>query len=265
MSGALCVLNEPLYELYGRLASPMGTPDLSNPETEAFVKNMRKGGYFIDDGTDEIERIKKNIRAIRFNDKNIGLTIAPTMDCNFSCPYCFEGEKKLEYMDKGTERSILNHVEHFTSRTPDMNITASWFGGEPTLALETIYRLSGGIMEIAERNGASYSASIVTNGYLLDGKAAEELSKHCVESMQITIDGHPELHNKRRPLKNGEGTFDTIIKNIKEALEFIKDISIRVNIDSENINEFPKLLDAFEAAGLPKSLPVRKRISCRSA
>lgn len=59
MSGALCVLNEPLYELYGRLASPMGTPDISNPETEAFVKNMRKGGYFIDDGTDEIERIKR--------------------------------------------------------------------------------------------------------------------------------------------------------------------------------------------------------------
>lgn len=48
---------------------------------------------------------------------------------------------------------------------------------------------------------ASYSASIVTNGYLLTEKVAKQLKKLNIENVQITLDGPAYIHNKRRYLK----------------------------------------------------------------
>ena len=33
-------------------------------------------------------------------EESLNLTIAPTTNCNFGCPYCYEGEKKSMHMSK---------------------------------------------------------------------------------------------------------------------------------------------------------------------
>lgn len=258
MTGALCSLEKELYDIYKKLSSPdlAGTVDMADPETASFIKEMKNARFFVDDGVDELSLIKERFYSYRYDANNLGLTIAPTMDCNFNCAYCYESEKTPEYMSIETERSILKYVENFASTKPGGEIMVSWFGGEPTLAIDTIYRLSDGIIEIARRNQVGYRALLVTNGYLLDRNMAIELSKRCVGSVQVTIDGHPELHDKRRPLKNGGKTFDVILKNLKDIADIIKRIGIRVNIDSENINEFGKFLEIFKAAGLPDNVNI---------
>lgn len=258
MSGALCSLEKNLYDIFKNVISPDSADslDMSDPETVAFIEDMKNAGFLVGDEVDEISLIREKFISNRFSGKGLGLTIAPTMDCNFDCVYCFESEKTPEYMTVETEQSILKYIEGFTFKNPGCSIMVSWFGGEPTMALDTIYRLSDGIMEIAKKNQADYRALFVTNGYLLDRKVAIELSKRCVGSLQVTIDGYAELHNRRRPLKNGGGTFDVILKNLLEIADIIDNIGIRVNIDSENINEFGKLLDTFKALGIPDSVNI---------
>ena len=42
---------------------------------------------------------------------------------------------------------------------------------------------------------------------------------HRYREIQVTLDGPEEIHNKRRPLKGGQGTFDRIVAGIDAALE----------------------------------------------
>jgi len=118
------------------------------------------------------------------------------------------------------------------------------------LEKETIYDLSQKFQEICEELNCSYSAGIITNGVLLDGETARRLSTECmVNFCQVTLDGPREIHNARRPFKDGKGTFDKILKNIQESSRYLK-INIRINIDSENENNYLTLLDELEKAQL---------------
>lgn len=61
----------------------------------------------------------------------MSLIIAPTLDCNFRCPYCFEDLKKI-YMTKGTVNAIKNFVRN-KIKNGVTNLNVSWYGGEPLL------------------------------------------------------------------------------------------------------------------------------------
>lgn len=64
-----------------------------------------------------------------------------------------------------------------------------------------------------------------------------------MQSVQITIDGLPETHNKLRRAKNGEPTFDRIMANIDHAATVLTDcrFNIRVNINKQNGEEYAAL------------------------
>ena len=88
------------------------------------------------------------------------------------------------------------------------------------------------------------------NGYLLTPKIAKKLGEYNVSNMQITIDGPEEIHNRRRPLAGGQGTFKKIIQNVKECKEFIENISIRINTDKENVDEINHLVQTIKTLGV---------------
>ncbi|HHY23924.1 MAG TPA: SPASM domain-containing protein [Clostridiaceae bacterium] len=140
------------------------------------------------------------------------------------------------------ENSVKEHLED------DGYLSVTWYGGEPLLALDTIYRLSEAFLKIVENKNARYDSMIITNGYLLSRKVTENLKKYKVNRAQITIDGVPEYHDSVRRLKNGNGTFDRILSNIRNAKEIYEEfmISIRMNVGKENVNSFPEFIDKLE-------------------
>lgn len=93
-----------------------------------------------------------------------------------------------------------------------------WFGGEPLMALDVIENISYKIIEMCNRTKRRYTASIITNAYLLSRNTYERLIKCHVWLFQITVDGLKDSHDVYRPLYNGEGTFEKIMYNLKEIL-----------------------------------------------
>ncbi len=55
--------------------------------------------------------------------------------------------------------------------------------------------------------GLSVESSLITNGTLLTEGIFNELMRYNLQSIQVTIDGPPEIHNKRRPMKGGGPSF----------------------------------------------------------
>ena len=64
-----------------------------------------------------------------------------------------------------------------------------WYGGEPLLAISPIERLTKKFKKICKRFNIEYSASIITNGYLLTEDVCNKLLDLDITDAQITLDG----------------------------------------------------------------------------
>ena len=119
---------------------------------------------------------------------SVDLTICPTMGCNFDCPYCFENHRPGR-MTQEVQDGVIALAERMLKASAAKKLDVTWFGGEPLLMPDIIEALSARLMSLAEKYGAEYDASIITNGFLLTQEIADMLD-HCkVASAQITLDG----------------------------------------------------------------------------
>lgn len=204
------------------------------------VRNeLIKGGMIVEHNFDEITAIRIAHLSSRFNDKEIGFTIVPTMECNFECVYCFE--EGVRYNTMSTE--VLDKtIKYINNAIKDANsFQIAWYGGEPTLALNEIEYIYEGIKHNIE-NGKQFGSSIITNGLLMNKNTVERLKSVGVNMAQITLDGSRNSHDKRRYLKNKGPTYDKILNNLRDIAGMIN-ISIRVNVDKRNQNEIYEILD----------------------
>jgi len=125
-------------------------------------------------------------------------------------------------------------------------LSINWFGGEPLLKTELLKKLSLKFMDMCNKKNCTYKASITTNGYLLSSKNITLLKEINVDDIQVTLDGPPDIHNLRRPLTNGAGTFETILNNLNKAAGEFKTIRVRVNVDKKTIERVDELLEILE-------------------
>lgn len=195
----------------------------------------------VENEQEEFARIKYKSLFRRFSNSLLSLTINPTLDCNFACPYCFEGKHPQVYMSDQVEEEVISFVKrHEAAKT----LKVVWFGGEPLLAFSRMRSLTQKFLDL----GLKYEAGIITNGYLLTDRVVKHLDDLCIKSIQVTIDGMKEVHNSRRCLRTGHPTFDRIIENIKYVHDICPDIklNVRVNIDHTNERDFLELYKMFQ-------------------
>ena len=196
-TNALAIIEKDKYAEYKAFCS-----DGKEITDEKLMQDLTFGGFLIDSETEELDLLRYALHQSRFGASHLGLTIAPTSDCNFRCIYCYEKDSlRLSTMSEEVQQGVIDYVKRVAPTIADLYI--SWYGGEPLLALDIIERLTHDICEICEEHKISYNAGIVTNGYLLTPKTAKKLGELHVSHIQVTLDGSREQHDKRRPLKGG--------------------------------------------------------------
>lgn len=239
-SNSLALIEKNKYEKYKRFAE-----DGVAINDESLVEQLKQGGFLIDDNCNERDLLKFRMLRSRYRTDSLSLTIATTADCNFRCAYCYEKDViKPDYMTEKVEEAIIKLVESHIQNISLLSV--SWYGGEPLMNIGTIERLSRKFIELCEKNKVQYNAGIVTNGYLLTKDNLQLLNDLKVTSLQITLDGNEEIHNKRRPLADGSGTFKTIIGNLISNKDILPHVALRINIDKNNADsgrEITKILE----------------------
>ncbi|TRX65892.1 radical SAM protein [Carboxylicivirga sp. M1479] len=206
----------------------------TSEEIDFFKDNF----ILVEDDEFLVEQMHHNSMERIFDEKHLVLTIAPTQNCNFSCEYCYEKWRTPGRMSDGTENAIISYLEERIGEgLRTLNLT--WYGGEPLMESNRLRSLGNKIIGLGLN---ILEHEIITNGYLLDRKRFEYLNEIGVETIQVTLDGFKEVHDIRRPLLNGNGTFDKIISNLDcHFTGNLKDcftIAIRVNIDKTNQDVF---------------------------
>lgn len=143
-------------------------------------------------------------------------------------------------MSESTEAAIVK----FVKSNPNLKrLSVVWYGGEPLVNYPSIKRLSEAFLDM----GIDYSAKMVCNGYLLNNVIANEIERLKINNIQITLDGTPKIHDKRRPLLGGGPTYYRIVDNLKYLLSVNNTVTIdiRSNIDRRNMNGYHQFHEEF--------------------
>ncbi len=171
--------------------------------------------------------------------RTVGLTVCTTMNCNFDCTYCFENHRPGK-MSPEVQDAVVTLAGKILEVSGAPLLAVTWFGGEPLMALDVIESLSGRFMAAAKEHHAEYTASIVTNGYLLTQETADMLGRLQVKNAEITVDGIGASHDATRHLAGGGGTFEHIMDNFRH-LKLPFSVDIRHNVHKGNYEEYDRL------------------------
>ncbi len=138
-------------------------------------------------------------------------------DCNLRCAYCFAGEG--EY--KG-ERSLMSFevgkrafdflIENSGTRK---NLEVDFFGGEPLMNFEVVKQLVAYGREQEKIHNKNFRFTITTNGVLLNDEVMDFCNKE-MSNVVLSMDGRPEVNDRLRKTRNGEGSYAVIVPRFLE-------------------------------------------------
>ncbi|HMI60058.1 MAG TPA: radical SAM protein [Puia sp.] len=225
------------------------------------IEALVRQGMIIPKDVDEFEvvarRAQTNRKTIEASD-TLFMVISPTNTCNMNCPYCYQGDKtasssdaqylgeeNMEAMKKLIAKTIAEpHAE------PIRRIRIEWFGGEPLMRKNTIEEFSSYVIALAKENNIDYSASIITNGTLLNAQTYEMLRRCEVRKLQITIDGSKKMHDSVRYYLSGKGTYDRILDNLALMPEGEFRLTVRINGDRAVFENLDEMFADLEKKGI---------------
>jgi len=253
LTGAVALLKPGNIVTYKSIENKItsGIENSFTPEEQKLLSQMEYAGFVYQDGKDEFETLRNEHRATKHDTTSLGFVIAPTMACNMACQYCFEQNKRGR-MSADTMGAILSFIEKKMDGLTELSI--GWYGGEPLLAMDIIEKFTAAVFDLKKKHDFKYASTMISNGYLLSKEVVDRLLELKVSTVQVTLDGPSHTHNRKRPLKNGRPSFDTIVENIAYASTKMG-ISVRVNIDKTyNYAMIAELLDELERAGLKERI-----------
>jgi len=204
----------------------------------AFVSELTSKGYISEENE---ERRLFNSRYLDFidsrNKDEIQIFFVTNYSCNFACSYCYQDQYNNQHTEL-TEELMDAFFAYVRGEFAGRRKYLTLFGGEPLLNSAKQKKLISRFIDQAA--ASDLEVSIVTNGFYLE-EYIDILSKGRIREIQVTLDGTEKVHDMRRFLKGGGGTFNKIVAGIDASLSRGIDINLRMVIDRDNISALPDL------------------------
>lgn len=192
------------------------------------TKVLYEMGYIVDDNFDELALMEEFRQDVIDNSssKIANIIIAPTLECNAHCFYCFEKGFRKGRMNKTTADKL---VEFLVNNWNGDKLGITWFGGEPLLEIDIIDYIIGRLIE----NKVNFASKITTNGSLLDEDAVKLIKERWnADKIQITVDAIGDEYNRIKSYDSSiDNPFKKVMDNIEIALKADLKLRIRINFN----------------------------------
>lgn len=241
---AQLLVSRDVADVLDRLAA--GAQSFTADEHEA-IETLTDNGFIVDSQESDRRRLDQFFRDVRENKDELRVTVLTTLQCNFSCDYCIQGDhgdynKHAAKMNLETAARVADWAESRLDELGSGKFALTFFGGEPLLNLPVLFYLSERLHATCEARGVTMLINIITNGLLLAPEIVDRLVPLGLNGVKVTLDGDRDTHNRMRPLRGGQGTFDRIIQNVRSIAGKCQ-ISIGGNFDESSFDSYPALLD----------------------
>ena len=215
------------------------------PENEELISEWKNMGFLIPTAVseDSCMELERKIAMYSSISDQFGAVIAPTMDCNAQCFYCYENNtRSCCYMNQKTETALIEYIKEMTVGKKKLFI--SWFGGEPLLCMDSIKRISEQLIAFCDEQNVIYEAELTTNGYLLDNLAMSFADLR-IKDIQVTIDGYDKEYERRKRFINIPDAWSKVCDNIFEYSTNGFHITLRMNFDKKNFQSIKEAVKFF--------------------
>ncbi|MBI3047525.1 MAG: radical SAM protein, partial [Acidobacteria bacterium] len=243
-SDAQLLASPDVATLLDRIARGESSFDAEERET---IDALRDNGFIVESRENERVALDQYFHNLREDTEQVRVTVLTTLQCNFACDYCFQGDhgdynKFAEKMSLETAAKVAEWIAGRLDEVRPGRFVLTLFGGEPLLNLPVAYFLAERCHRECETRGVRQAISLITNGLLLTPEVVDRLTPYGLSGVKITLDGDRETHNRMRPLRGRQGTFDRIIENVRRVANKVP-ITIGGNFDESSADSFPALLD----------------------
>lgn len=206
--------------------------------------NELKKNFFVSDEHPEvfIDRVIgsiQNNKNYMFSGTCLHIFVVTNM-CNTNCIYCQARdcqESQNGMMSLETARKAVD----VALQSPEKNLSFEFQGGEPLLNFPAIKE----IVEYSNNNKGDKKIeyNLVTNLTLLTDDLLEFFIENKV-NIATSLDGNEILHNKNRPMKNGDNAFKFVSSKIMEV-KGKYDISAIETTTKYSLNYCKELIDTY--------------------
>ncbi|WP_306533933.1 geopeptide radical SAM maturase [Geobacter sp.] len=214
--------------------------------SQSAAEVLEKHGFLTLDRATEREEMLGWFDRINARRRRAGIVAVMTRRCNLACPYCFEGGQ-VPGADMGEETAgLLVAMIEREYLAKGWRVDLDFYGGEPLLRPDLIRRIAA---PLKAAGGDLFHGHLVSNGTLLNRKVMTELADLGIESVKVTLDGPPRVHDRYRPYGGGVGSFYDILRGMGEVADLVT-VHVGGNFTQETWREYPALLDLLLAEGL---------------
>lgn len=235
-SGCVHVVDDIVYDMIP-LVEPLVTEGIKDPDTvKAAVlgcTNLQRTEEEICEAVDEVLELEKNGQLFSpdiyedyiesFQNREIvvkALCLHVAHDCNLACRYCFAGEG--EYHGR---RAIMSYevgkqaLDFLVANSGNrVNLEVDFFGGEPLMNWEVVKQLVAYGRSLEKPHHKRFRFTITTNGVLLNDEVMEFVNRE-MDNVVLSVDGRKEVHDRMRPFRGGQGSYDLIIPKFQKLAE----------------------------------------------
>lgn len=211
-------------------------PDLYVRSHKSVVNYFKSLGFILENEDNEQELLK--IMRNRFiKSKEYKTSFVPTFECNYNCWYCIQQHEPVK-IDMYKISLIVKHIKKYLLDNEIESYVLSWFGGEPLTQPNVIGIVTSDLKQFCKDHNIEFSASITTNGSLLNKENIEILTRNDVNYYQIAIDGDEKTHNKNKFDGTSNNSFALVLSNIVELLKFNSnaEVILRLNYTLATLN-----------------------------
>ncbi len=136
--------------------------------------------------------------------------------CNLDCKYCFYLSKEELYKGSSfrmTDEMLETYIHQLIESHDVPEVTVAWQGGEPTLMGLDFFRRSIVFEKEYAKPGMQIQNTIQTNGTLINDEWAAFFKENNF-LVGLSIDGPREMHDFYRVDRQGEPTFDKVMRGL---------------------------------------------------
>ena len=265
---AQLVVSAEAATLLDRLAERKTTPQRQLDETEDFsefteeerdaLAELTRHGFIVSDRESERAALDKFFSDFHQTTEEMRVTVLTTLQCNFACDYCLQGDHgdynlHANKMSLETAGRVCDWLVERLDTVKPKKLALTFFGGEPLLNLPVLYEIAERAWTETQLRHIEMQIHVITNGLLLTPEVVDRLRPFGLNGFKVTLDGDRETHDRMRPLRGGQATFDKIIENIRKVAGTCN-IAIGGNFDEQSVDSYPALLDFLRDQDFADSL-----------
>ncbi len=147
-----------------------------------------------------------------------------TQSCNMACKYCvyggnyfYERNRSDSHIKIETAKKGLQYIFNLIKERDKKEFNIGMYGGEPFLEFQAIKKIVSYSRYLFRKWKLKFN--VTTNGTIMNDEIINFIVSEDFHVL-ISLDGPKNNHDSKRIYTNGEGTFETVVKNMEKIKSY---------------------------------------------